>query len=109
MCFEHAARVPRRFMRWFEDDHRTRDGGPKRLPSKLSIKRKMGGLPRMKFTSALLLYHSGHLDSANQPSPNPLRRRANRNLIARVHDELSGSNPAIHFIATITPFMLPTK
>ena len=85
MCLQHTARVPRKFMRRFEHDHLTSNGGPKRLPSKFSIKRKVGRIPANETHIRAVAVPLRPLRRPNKPPPNPLRRRRDRNLIARIH------------------------
>src|SRR5271154_2315498 len=82
---QHAMRVPSEFARRFEHDHAAGDGSAKGLPLELSVGREVGRIAAQKIYAGAVAVPFWPLRSSNKPSPNPLRRSSNRNLIARVH------------------------
>src|SRR5580693_2154922 len=67
---------------------------------------RSGGLPRRNSTLALLLYHSGHLAARISHRQTRSGGAAIAISLCAYTDELSGSNPAGHFIAITAPLAL---
>ena len=82
---QHAARIPSKFVRRFEGDHAARDVSAKRLPLEFVVQRKVGRIAAKELDVGAVAVPFGPLGSANQPSPNTLRRSGNRNVIVREH------------------------
>src|SRR5713226_5825855 len=66
---------------------------------------RSGGLPRRKFTLALLLYHSGHFAARMSHRHTRSGCAAIAISLRAYTDELSGSNPAGHFIGLSLPYI----
>src|SRR5579864_8108707 len=82
---KYAMRVPPELKRRLKNDHATGDSRAKSLPSKFSAERKIRRLTAEKGNIGAIAIPLRPLRRADKPSPNPLRRRRNHNLIARIN------------------------